>query len=148
MQERLINELDVAGNNLPLLAFTLEQLWYKQKNGLLIYRAYDEIGGVEESLGNHAENVYLLLSEPDRDRARRVFVQLIQPGEGTQDTRRLATRADVGEENWDLVTRLASQEARLVVTDRNLVSGEETVEIVHEALIGGWERLKKWMDVE
>ena len=43
------------------------------------------------------------------------------------------------------MTRLASQDARLVVTDRNLVSGEETVEIVHEALIAGWGRLEDWM---
>jgi WD40 repeat protein len=52
----------------------------------------------------------------------------------------------VGEENWDLVTRLAS--ARLVVSSRDEAAGEETVEIVHEALIGGWERLRLWIEVD
>jgi formylglycine-generating enzyme required for sulfatase activity len=52
----------------------------------------------------------------------------------------------VGEENWDLVTRLADE--RLVVSDRKKTTGEaeeETVEIVHEALIREWQRLRKWM---
>jgi WD40 repeat protein len=49
-------------------------------------------------------------------------------------------------ENWDLVVRLAS--SRLVVTNRNDSTGEETVEIVHEALIGGWKRLRNWMQLD
>jgi hypothetical protein len=44
------------------------------------------------------------------------------------------------------VTRLA--DARLVVSSRDEVAGEETVEIVHEALIGGWERLNHWIEVD
>jgi dipeptidyl aminopeptidase/acylaminoacyl peptidase len=72
-----------------------------------------------------------------------VFIQLVQPGEGTEDTRRLATREKVGGENWDLVTRLADK--RLVVTNRDELSHEETVEVVHEALIRHWGRLRGWM---
>ena len=34
---------------------------------------------------------------------RWVFVQLLRPGEGTEDTRRLATSAEAGEEDWGLV---------------------------------------------
>jgi WD40 repeat protein len=52
----------------------------------------------------------------------------------------------VGEENWDLVTHLASD--RLVVSSRDEALGEETVEIVHEALIGGWERLRLWIELD
>ena len=67
----------------------------------------------------------------------------MHPGEGTEDTRRVATRAEVGEENWDLVTCLA--DARLVVTGRDEKTGVDTVEVVHEALIHSWGQLHQWM---
>jgi hypothetical protein len=34
---------------------------------------------------------------------------------------------------------------RLVVTSRN-AANQETVEVVHEALIGNWNQLRQWMD--
>jgi hypothetical protein len=148
LTERLINAVSNSPGNLPLLEFALTQLWATQSDRCLTHQAYDEIGGVEESLANHAEAVYSKLRESDRQRVQRVFIQLVRPGEGTEDTRRLATRAEVGEENWDLVTRLASESARLVVSNRNEASSEETVEIVHEALIRGWGRLGQWMRID
>jgi hypothetical protein len=52
----------------------------------------------------------------------------------------------VGEANWDLVSHLAS--ARLVVTNCNETTREETVEVVHEALIRSWRRLKQWLQID
>jgi hypothetical protein len=109
----------------------------------LTHQAYEKIGGVEQALANYAETVYKDLSESEREKAQRVFIQLVQPGEGTEDTRRLATSEEVGGDNWDLVTRLASE--RLVVTNRDELRNEETVEVVHEALIRHWGRLRGWM---
>ena len=145
LTKRLIDEIGERSGRLPLLEFALTQLWSKQNNGLLTDRAYEEIGGVEEALANHAESVYAQLSDADRQRAQRMFIQLVCPGEGTEDTRRLATCEEVKEENWNLVTRLA--DARLVVTNRNESTGVETVEIVHEALIKSWGRLHQWMQL-
>jgi KaiC/GvpD/RAD55 family RecA-like ATPase len=141
---RILETVEKSPGNLPLLEFALMQLWAKQRNGQLTHDAYEEIGGVEKALASYASKVYGGLSEADKQRAQRVFIQLVRPGEGTEDTRRLATRAEVGEDNWDLVTRLA--DARLVVTGRDEGTGEETVEIVHEALIREWERLRGWME--
>jgi hypothetical protein len=127
--------------NLPLLEFALTQLWEKQSRGLLIHQAYSEIGGVAKALSNHAEAVYAKLSEQQQKQAQRIFLQLVRPGEGTKDTRRVATRAEVG--NWKLVTFLAGEDARLVVTGRDEQKEEETVEVVHEALIQEWGRLRE-----
>ena len=145
LTKRLIDDVGSQPGRLPLLEFALTQLWSKQRNGQLTHQAYEEIGGVEEALALHAEAVYAQLSEVDRKRAQRVFIQLVCPGIGTEDTRRLATREEIKEENWDLVTDLAS--SRLVVTNRNSSTGVETVEIVHEALMRSWGRLAKWIEV-
>jgi hypothetical protein len=37
-------------------------------------------------------------------------------------------------------------DARLVVTERDSATGRETVEVAHEALIRGWQRLRGWVD--
>jgi hypothetical protein len=144
LTERLLEAVEESPGNLPLLEFTLTQLWAKQQNGQLTHRAYEEIGGLNGALTNYAERVYQDLSETDRQRAWRIFLQLVHPGEGTVDTRRLATRAEMGEDNWYLVRRLA--DARLVITGRNKTIDEESVEIVHEALIREWARLRHWID--
>jgi WD40 repeat protein len=145
--QKLIHDMDQQPGRLPLLEFALTQLWSKQREGWLMHQVYDQIGGVEEALANHAEWVYAQLSETDQRRSQRVFIQLVQPGTGTDDSRRVATRTDdVQPQNWDLVTHLAS--CRLVVTNRNESTGEETVEIVHEALIRGWKRLRNWMQLD
>jgi len=144
--QKLIYAMNEQPGRLPLLEFALTQLWSTQREGLLTHQAYGQIGGVEEALANHAELVYAQLSEEDQQRSQRIFIQLVQPGEGTEDSRRSATRDDVQADNWDLVVRLAS--SRLVVTNHNDSTGEETVEIVHEALIRDWKRLRNWMQLD
>jgi WD40 repeat protein len=143
LAKRLIDAVWEQSGHLPLLEFALTQLWERQANQTLTHKAYAEIGGVEEALANYAESVYAQLSEGERKKAEKVFIQLVRPGAGTKDTRRVVTGADLNEENWDLVRRLA--DARLVVTDSNQKTGEETVEMVHEALIEHWGRLRRWV---
>ncbi len=146
LTERILREVKQASNRLPLLEFALTLLWNKQRDGRLTHSGYLEIGGVEKALTDHAEKVFAGLSEPEQMQAQQVFMQLVSFGEGTEDTRRLATRSEIGEENWELVMRLSSANARLVVSGRDQISGEDTVEVVHEALIRGWQRLREWME--
>ena len=147
LTERILEDLENEPGNLPLLEFTLMLLWEnKEYGGRLTHRAYEEIGGVDKALAEYAEGKYQKLRESDQRRAKQIFIQLVQPGDETQDTRRLATRAEVGHDNWDLVKRLADD--RLVVTGRDESTNEETVEVVHEALIREWDHLKRWIGTE
>jgi WD40 repeat protein/DNA-binding SARP family transcriptional activator len=142
--ERILDDVGEEPGNLPLLEFALTLLWERHSQGWLTHAGYEAIGRVEGALTRYADEVYEGLDEAEQAAARRVFVQLVRPGEGTEDTRRMATRAEVGEENWELVQHLADQ--RLVVTGRD-AAGVETVEVVHEALIQGWGQLGAWMEV-
>ena len=144
LTDRILNAVVGEPGILPCLEFALTQLWEKQKNGVLDFSAYKEIGGVEKALANHADFVFEKLTVQDQQRVKRIFIQLVNFEEKKQDTRRLATRTQVGKENWILVKKLA--DARLVVTGRDEVKKEETVEVVHEALIRGWDRLRHWME--
>ena len=146
LTEQLIQATWNRAGHLPLLAFTLSELWRQQTSGQLTHQAYQAMGGVEKALANHAEASYSELSPNEQQRTQRIFMQLIAPGEGSPPTRRLASRDDVGEQNWALVAKLAS--ARLVVTSYNWVIATETVEIIHEALIYTWGRLGYWLQID
>ncbi|MGB3536366.1 MAG: CHAT domain-containing protein [Microcoleaceae cyanobacterium] len=146
LTKQIVSAVSAAPGDLPLLEFALTQLWEKQQDTQLTHTAYDQIGGVEAALASYADQVYHQLNCEEQEKAQRIFIQLVQPGEGTEDTRRVATYTEVGEDNWGLVTRLA--DARLVVTGYDENMGSETVEIVHEALIRRWGKLQQWMQLD
>lgn len=130
---------------LPLLEFALTQLWSQLQAGKLTHSAYEQIGGVQSAITRHAEGIYGQLTPKQQEQARQVLIQLVQPGNDTPDTRRRATRNDLGE-NWELVPILAN--GRLVVTDYQEATETETVEIIHEALLQNWQRLADWMQTD
>ena len=140
---RILDDVGDEPGNLPLLEFALAILWERQQGATLSHDAYEAIERVDGALAHHADAVFEALAPADQFRAQRIFIQVVRPGKGTEDTRRLATRAELGDDDWALVRRLAG--ARLLVTGRD-VEGIETVEVVHEALIRGWSKLRGWME--
>ncbi|WP_414623221.1 hypothetical protein [Calothrix sp. CCY 0018] len=143
--QRILDDVEDEPGNLPLLEFALTELWKRRKRKQLTHAAYEEIGEVKGALARHADENYRKLSKTEQEQVQRIFIQLVRPGEGTEDTRRLATKAELSQANWGLVKQLA--DARLVVTSRN-ADNQETVEVVHEALIRNWGELRQWMDTD
>ncbi|NEO40588.1 MAG: hypothetical protein F6J90_31350 [Moorea sp. SIOASIH] len=149
--ERILDDVDTEPGNLPLLEFALTELWKKRTSKQLTHQAYQEIGEVSGALTSYADREFSKLQPEEQERVRRIFIQLVRPGEGTENTRRVATKAELKETDWKLVKKLA--DARLVVTSRTLVTSaknaeQETVEVVHEALIRNWGQLKAWMETD
>ncbi|MBD1865033.1 MULTISPECIES: WD40 repeat domain-containing protein [Trichocoleus] len=141
--ERILADVEAEPGNLPLLEFALTELWQRRQGKQLTHVAYTDIGEVQGALARHADASYRNLSPAEQQQMRRIFIQLVRPGEGAEDTRRLATKAELGEVNWALVKQLADD--RLVVTSRSDAAQVETVEVVHEALIRNWGELRSWM---
>ncbi|MBW4486135.1 MAG: WD40 repeat domain-containing protein [Tildeniella torsiva UHER 1998/13D] len=142
LAKRILDAVDKEPGNLPLLEFALTELWKQRQGKQLTHAAYDAIGEVQGALARYADEQYARLQPHDQEAVRRIFVQLVRPGEGTEDTRRLATKAELGEDRWALVKQLA--DTRLVVTSQD-GGKQETVEVVHEALIRHWGELRGWI---
>jgi Novel STAND NTPase 1 len=154
-KKELLDTVASKPGGLPLLQFALREMWRRQERKKITRKSYDEIGGVEGALAQRAETVFAGLtkngSDPAMDKAfQRLFTRLVTLGEGQEDTRRVVERAELGDEVWGLAQRLAGEENRLVVTNRlevtNASSARETAEVVHEALIHNWPKLKEWID--
>ncbi|WYD79431.1 MAG: hypothetical protein V8K32_08920 [Candidatus Electrothrix gigas] len=142
----IIRDVGQEPGSLPLLEFCLTQLWERQEFREINHDAYKAIGGVQQALANHADAVYGEFAEKEREQLRHIFLKLVRPGQGTEDTRQVASVGQIAEEYRGLITRLADK--RLLVTGRDEERGEETVEVVHEALIRRWQTLRQWVDEE
>ncbi|GAA3831394.1 hypothetical protein GCM10022226_60630 [Sphaerisporangium flaviroseum] len=138
----IVNDVADEPGGLPLMSHALLETWRRRKGRLLTLAAYEAIGGVQGAIARTAEEVYTSLSPAQARVARGLLLRLINPGDGAADTRRPAERAELDpEESADValvMERLAA--ARLVTID------QDTVEIAHEALIGSWPRLRRWID--
>lgn len=137
LAERILADTGTEPGALPLLGFTLDLLWERQDKGMLTHHAYEEIGGVAGALSDYAEPAW---AAQDGPAAGRLLTQLVRvPIGSAAPTRRIAPRAELGEQEWHIAQRLAA--TRLLVLKGG--EGPETVELAHEALITAWDRLTR-----
>jgi len=134
---------------LPLLSHALLETWKRRKARLLNLKAYWEAGGVGGAIAKTAESVFYRDLTPDQQViAKGIFLRLTELGEGTQDTRRRISIRELippgpaieAEQIRTVLVKLA--DARLIIT------GEETVEVAHEALIREWPTLREWLTTD
>jgi cellulose biosynthesis protein BcsQ len=148
--EALIDEVADQSGALPLLQYTLLELWKTQRHGLLTWADYQSLGGIKGALAARADAILAQYYPVDAQRRqlRAILLRLVQPGEDTSDTRRqvrLDEVAPVGssvEQIQALLKPLADE--RLITTGRD-ETGAETVEFSHEALIRAWPTLQHWI---
>ncbi|MGI8502295.1 MAG: caspase family protein, partial [Hassallia sp.] len=92
VEPELVNQMivDVEGSpgSLPLLQYTLTELWQLRSEEKLTVSAYTRLGGVKGTLQKRATKIYENLSPEEQTAAKRIFLELTQLGEGTEDTRR------------------------------------------------------------
>jgi energy-coupling factor transporter ATP-binding protein EcfA2 len=148
----LLFEIQGQVGALPLLQFTLYQLFERRSGHRLTLQAYHEMGGVRGALAQHAEKTYTSLPTEEYHRlARALFLRLIEPGATEQDTTR--RRAALTEFVFDNAkqTNVMSETidtfvaARLLMTNDS--AGIKTLEVSHEAVIREWPRLATWIQV-
>jgi hypothetical protein len=138
--------LDEAGDDegmLPLLQYALKETWALRD---ITASSYARSGGVREAIRLTAERTFEELSPEDQRAARRLFLRLVTPGEGQEDTR---ARASMPDEPMlrKIVDRFAGPRTRLLVTGSDRAA-RPTVEVAHEALIRTWPRLRQWVDAD
>ena len=133
---------------LPLLELALLETWQHRSGTMLTLEGYRATGGVSQALGVRAEDVYGALSDAGREQARHVFLRLIQPGEGTDDTRRRVAISEITTSDDDAAAKVIQEfvAAFLLTTGADDGIDGRWVEISHEAVITGWARCARWVD--
>ena len=159
---RLLNDVGDNPDQLPILQHALLRTWdYWQSHhadgrptDLDDYRA---IGGMAEALSLHADEAYAGLPDDRyREIARRMFQALTEKGLDNREARRPTTVGTLAQ-----VTGVPFPDIILVVDQfrrpgRSFLmppagiplDDGSVIDISHESLIRGWERLRKWVDEE
>lgn len=163
--DRLIDEVGQMPGALPLLSFTLSELYIKlaQKwkvgessdRALTIDASFDKEGGVAGSLTRKANEEYEKIGEKLGEAAqqtmRRVMLRMLTL-EGGETSRRRVPESELVYptlEESDRVKQVVDQlvEARLLVKGQ-LETGEPYVEPAHDFLVRGWKKLQDWINEE
>jgi formylglycine-generating enzyme required for sulfatase activity len=144
--EALLNDAEDQPGDLPLLEFALRQLWTARTGdgGVLTRQTYEDMGRLAKAIVSRADAVYDTLEPQERDAVPGVFAALVQVGEARSDLRRRARLKELSAAGQIVARRLADE--RLLVTGREGASGDDLVEVAHEALLRHWPKLKKWID--
>jgi serine/threonine protein kinase/formylglycine-generating enzyme required for sulfatase activity len=142
--DALVEQTEHAPGGLPLLQFTLAELWDARDVGARTIRAETlaALGGVGGALTRHADRLLAGLHDNERDAARRILLRLIT-AEGTR-TRR--SEAELVTEGAGRAAERAALE--VLVRGRVLVANnahDGAYEIAHEALLTSWSTLQRWL---
>jgi WD40 repeat protein len=163
--DRLIDEVGQMPGALPLLSFTLSELYIKlaekwrdkesSDRALTIDASFDKEGGVAGSLTRKANEEYEKLGKKSGEAAqctmRRVMLRMLTL-EGGETARRRVPESELVYptlEESDRVKQVVDQlvEARLLVKGQ-LETGEPYVEPAHDFLVRGWGMLQDWINEE
>ncbi|WP_346095782.1 AAA family ATPase, partial [Streptomyces olivaceiscleroticus] len=131
---------------LPLLAHALRATWQARSERLLTVNGYLKSGSITGAIAQTAEDTYHTLDKEAQDALRLLLLNMVQVGEATEDIRR---RIDPTALLQEMPNPSSARTALDALTRARLVSlGQESAEIVHEALLRAWPRLRGWIDAD
>lgn len=149
--EMILDDIRSQPNYLPLLQFTLQQLWKNRdrQNYLLTVEAYHQIKGIKGALDDYAEKIYALQTDLEKIWMRKILLKLVSLER--QDIRH--PRQTLIEMANDINDYMAIEnvlrsliEAQLViVVPENQV---ETIALAQKVLMESWSRFREWLLTE
>ena len=143
--QAMVQDTEAEGA-LPLLAFTLRELWEHRVRDRLTLDVYrDQLGGLSGSVAQAAESVLAGaqgMSSLEETQLRQAFLSLVRVNDEGRFTRRPANWADLPVHIHPLLERFV--QARLLVSRQE--NGARVLEVAHEALFRAWARLAAWLD--
>lgn len=142
----IVAEIGEQPGALPLLQYALSELFERRSGRTLTLQAYHESGKVLGALARRADELYEALNDTGKQAARQLFLRLVTPGEGAEDTRRRVQQSEIS--GGDAVQNVIESfgKYRLLTFDRDPMTRVPTIEVAHEALIRQWGRLRGWID--
>ena len=145
LTQALLDDVENQAGSLPLLQYVLSLLWDKRKNSTIKLADYNAFGGLEKALESRADAIYQSFSSAEQQQyCKQIFLRLVQPGEGTEDTRRRANLDEFKDKPDSKAIIKALADARLITTQQS--ADTAYAEVSHEALIRHWGKLREWIE--
>jgi uncharacterized protein YjbI with pentapeptide repeats len=145
----LIQETKSREGALPLLQFTLTQIWEGLLRGKAPGDTFEKIGGVGGALAQKADQVYELLTTDEQSIARKIFIELVNYEKSENISRRRVKLSDLSSlENQEQIRKIIALFSAPQVRIITLVNNEshDMLEVTHEALFSSWPKYSEWID--
>jgi len=153
--DQMISDVLESPGSLPLLQYTLTELWQQRTVERLSLSTYLRLGGVKGTLQKRATEIYETFNFVEKNIAKYIFLELTQLGEGTEDTRRQVRQSElfVSQFSTDQIQQVIQKlaDAKLIVTNELIAKNNVSeriaiVDIAHESLIRHWPLLRHWVN--
>lgn len=144
---RLMADVGEEAQALPLLQYTLTELFDRRQGRTLDLGSYGVLGGLEGALTTRTDHLFETFDADGQEAAQRLLLQMVRYDRGSEPTRRRVPLDDLrqlGEIDEVLGTLIAN---RLLTADRDPLTGKATVQVTHEALLEGWDRFRGWIEL-
>ena len=173
---RLLNDMGTDPDQLPLMQHALMRMWNLASatdqstdtnaeapaGTALALEDYKRVGGLKQSLSQHANEVYDDLQGADKQTAQVLFRVLTERDSEQRDTRRptalktvakISSAGNMGGGGRAQVERVVAAFRRpgrsfIVPPEKTLLEDATVLDISHESLIRQWDRLKEWTEEE
>jgi conflict system STAND superfamily ATPase/tetratricopeptide repeat protein len=159
---RLLNDGGDDPDQLPILQHALMRTWdcWAQDHAPdepMDLRHYDAIGGLAMALSLHADEAWKdLPDERHREIAKRLFQALTEKGADNREVRRPTRISEImtrtGAALREVLTTVESfrrpGRSFLMPPSDVALDADSVLDISHESLIRGWQRLKEWVEEE
>ncbi|MEX5632398.1 AAA family ATPase [Parafrankia sp. FMc2] len=130
---------------LPLLAHVLRATWTLRTGQTLRVASYRQAGRLAGALAKTAEDLFAALDDAGRAAVRELLPRLARVGAAGQVTRRPLRREALLDEVGGSRAEAQAALDRLIAA-RLVEADEDRVQIVHEALLRAWPRLREWIE--
>ncbi len=158
---KILNNIVDSQDQLPILQHALMRTYDAWKNDPgepdeIDLDHYNKIGGMQEALSQHAEEIYDVLSDKNKIYAASLFKSLTAIDFDARIVRRpcslgevsVVANASEGEMKEVVDTFRAPGRSFIMPPYGETLSGKTVLDISHESLMRGWKSLKKWIREE
>ena len=160
LPQRILDDVRKQPGSLPLLQYALKELFERRDGRRLTTQAYEQIGGIQRALAQHAEDIYKTLEPMKQALMRRVLLRLVEISESGEVTRRRVVLDDLhfrdipDEQVKEIIDLMTASGSRLLIANRQIrIASEDSdadepqiwIEVGHEALFREWDRFKGWV---
>jgi len=158
---RILNNIVDSQDQLPILQHTLMRTydaWTKdpKKPNTIDLSHYEAIGGMQDALSQHSDEIYDELSDTKKHYAASLFKSLTAIDSDARMIRRHCTLGEVSavskadENEMKEVANAFRAPGRSFIMPpyREAISENTVLDISHESLMRGWKRLKEWIKEE
>ncbi len=163
LADRMVQDAGQSDARLSLIGHALQTLWLSRDGSSVSLESYERMQGVVGALTAQVERMLDELGPSGRERAKWIVLGLIQPGQGSPDTRRPRMCSDLlrsagadreAEAAILLLAGLSGQDARpplrLIALHGSAGTPlhQQQAELIHEMLITQVPAISRWLEEE